>query len=161
MNICILFIWHIQMIWYYREWLIALGNICRHIYTFKIYNFLFMIKVILLIRIYFKIVEQWMMKGLKTYIMSSLWNDILQMEYVKFEDTTKIVIKNRKLEDRQYNDQKKNDRRTNNDLQNTTQKTKDRRTRNPLQPGGELKCSERVSIFCSTCWHNMLSWFPW
>ena len=35
----------------------------------------------------------------------------------------KGVINQKK--DRQYNGQKKNDKRTNNDLQNTTQKTKD------------------------------------
>ena len=35
--------------------------------------------------------------------------------------------------DRQHNDQKKKDKRTNNDLQNTTQKTKDRVK--PAPPG--------------------------
>ena len=40
-----------------------------------------------------------------------------------FEDT-KGVIRIRKLNDRQHNDQKKRDRRTNIELQNTTQKTK-------------------------------------
>ena len=34
--------------------------------------------------------------------------------------------------DRQYNGQRKNDKRTNNDLQNTTQKIKDRVTRTLL-----------------------------
>jgi len=33
---------------------------------------------------------------------------------------------------------RKTDKRTNNDLQNTTQKTKDRATRAPLKIGGEL-----------------------
>jgi cytosine/uracil/thiamine/allantoin permease len=43
-----------------------------------------------------------------------------------FENTTKEVIKSRKSKkDRQYNDHKKNYRRTNNDLQNTTQKIED------------------------------------
>jgi len=43
-----------------------------------------------------------------------------------------MVIRSRKLKkDRQYNDQKKKD----NDLQNTTQKTKDRATRTPLKTG--------------------------
>ena len=42
-----------------------------------------------------------------------------------FEDT-KEVIQSRKLKnDRQYNGQKKKDKMTNNDIQNTTQKTKD------------------------------------
>ena len=72
---------------------------------------------------------------------------ILHIEYGKFEDATKGVIKSSKSKkDRLYNDHKKTNRRTNNDLQNTTQKTKDQ-----LQPGGELKGSERVSMFCSTC----------
>ena len=39
--------------------------------------------------------------------------------YEKFEDT-KGVIRNRKLKDRQHNSQKKNDKRTVNDLQNIT-----------------------------------------
>jgi hypothetical protein len=46
---------------------------------------------------------------------------------VEFEDT-KGVIRSRKLKDRQYNDLKKKDKRTNNDLQNITQKNKDRIT---------------------------------
>jgi hypothetical protein len=40
-----------------------------------------------------------------------------------FEDI-RGVIKSRILKDRKYNGQKKKDKRTNNDLQNTTQKTK-------------------------------------
>ena len=44
------------------------------------------------------------------YIM--IWKDKL--------DNTKSVIKIRKSKDRQYNDQKKKERSTNNDLQNTT-----------------------------------------
>jgi hypothetical protein len=50
----------------------------------------------------------------------------------EFEDT-KGVIRSRKSKDRQYNDQKKKDKRTNNDLQNTTRKTKDRTTRTLLK----------------------------
>jgi len=50
----------------------------------------------------------------------------------EFEDT-KGVIKIRKSKNRQHNGQKKKDKRTNNDLQNTTQKTKDRATRTPLK----------------------------
>ena len=37
-------------------------------------------------------------------------------------------IRSRTLKDRQYNDQKKKDKGTDNDLQNTTQKTKGRTT---------------------------------
>ena len=45
----------------------------------------------------------------------------------KFEDA-KGVIRSRKSKCRQYNDQKKKYKRTNNDLQNITQKTKDQTT---------------------------------
>jgi len=51
--------------------------------------------------------------------------------------------------DRQYNGQKKKDKKINNYLQNTKQKTKDRST--PLYPGGELGCSGRISSSLSTC----------
>jgi len=48
---------------------------------------------------------------------------------IKFEDT-KGVIKNCKSKrDRQYNGQRKKDKKTNNNLQNITQKTKDWATR--------------------------------
>ena len=52
--------------------------------------------------------------------------------------------------DRQYNDQNKKDKRTNNDLQNTTQKTKDRATRTKLKTGSKPRCSGRVASCCST-----------
>ena len=42
----------------------------------------------------------------------------------KFEDTI-CVIRRRKAKDRQHNSQKKKDKRTNNDLKNTTQNSKD------------------------------------
>ena len=45
----------------------------------------------------------------------------------EFEDT-KGVIRIRKSKDRQHNGQKKRDKRTNNDLRNTTHKIKDRVT---------------------------------
>ena len=47
----------------------------------------------------------------------------------------KGVIRNRKSKDRQYKGQKKKDKRTNSDLQNTTHKTKIRATRILLKPG--------------------------
>ena len=56
---------------------------------------------------------------------------------------TKGVFRIRKSEDRQHNDQKKNDKRTNNDLQNIAQKTTDRVTRIPLKTGG----GERTQVF--------------
>jgi len=55
---------------------------------------------------------------------------------------TKGVFGIRKLkQDRQHNDQKIKDNRTNNDLQNITQKTKGRPTKTLLTTGGELMCS--------------------
>ena len=58
----------------------------------------------------------------------------LKQEYKSTEDT-KGVIKICKSKDRQQNGKKKRDKRTNNDLRNTTQKTKDRATRTPLKTG--------------------------
>ena len=46
-------------------------------------------------------------------------------------------------------DQMTKDKRTNNDLQNTTQSTKDRTTRTQLKTGDELRCSGRVGSFYS------------
>ena len=45
---------------------------------------------------------------------------------------------------------KKKEKRTNNDLQNTTQKTTGQATRTPLKSSGEFRCSGRVSSSCST-----------
>ena len=67
-----------------------------------------------------------------------------------FEDT-KVVIRNRKWKDRQYNGKKTKDKRTNNDLQNITQKTNVRTTRTPLIIEGETWCSGRFSSSCSIC----------
>ena len=52
----------------------------------------------------------------------------------EFEDT-KGVIRIRKSKDRQYNGQKKKNKRTNNDIQNIAHKTKDRVTRTQLKTG--------------------------
>ena len=52
----------------------------------------------------------------------------------EIENTTGI-IRIRTWKDRQHNDQKKKDQRTNNDLQNITHKTKDRATRILLKTG--------------------------
>jgi len=54
--------------------------------------------------------------------------------YEKFEDT-KGVTSSRKSKDRKYTGQKKKDRRTNNNIQNTTQKTIDRSTHAALKTG--------------------------
>jgi hypothetical protein len=44
------------------------------------------------------------------------------------------IVRNRKPKKaRQYNDQKKRNKSTNKELQNTTQKTKDRATRTPIK----------------------------
>jgi len=50
-----------------------------------------------------------------------LFNQIIEEEFAK----TKVVIRSRPSKDRQRNDHKK-DKRTNNDVQNTTQKTQKR-----------------------------------
>jgi len=60
----------------------------------------------------------------------------------EFEDIIEVI--------RQHNDQKKNDKKTNNDLQNIIHKTKDRVTRTPLKTGSEHRCSGRVGNSCST-----------
>jgi hypothetical protein len=49
----------------------------------------------------------------------------------------------------QYNEQKKKDKRTNNDLQNIKQKTKTRTTRTTLKTRNELKCSCPALIVAS------------
>ena len=55
--------------------------------------------------------------------------------------------------DRQHNDRKKKDKRTYNDLQNTTHKIKDRVTRTPLKTGSEFRCSGRVGrSFSTSAW---------
>ena len=61
---------------------------------------------------------------------------------------TRWVIRIRKSKKgRHHNGKKKNDTRTNSDLQNITHKTKDRVTR---ETGGELVFSGRASSSCST-----------
>ena len=55
----------------------------------------------------------------------------------KFEDTKGVIRIRISKKDRQHNVQKKKDKGTNNDLQNTTQKTKEQTTQAPLRHGGE------------------------
>jgi hypothetical protein len=43
----------------------------------------------------------------------------------KFADNKEVIRNYNSIKDKKYNGQKKNDKRTNNDLQNTTWKTKD------------------------------------
>ena len=62
---------------------------------------------------------------------------------------TKGEIRNRKSKRvKKYNGQKKKDKKTNNDLQNTTHKTEDRTIRTSLKTGGELRRTGRVSTSC-------------
>jgi hypothetical protein len=63
---------------------------------------------------------------LNLYVCNSIGKSQLNVPmyyYEKFEDT-KGVIRNRKLKDRQHNGQKKNDKRTINDLQTLHRKLK-------------------------------------
>ena len=52
-------------------------------------------------------------------------------------------------------DKRKKDKRTNNNVQNTTQKTKDQATRTPLKTGCDLSCTGRVSNSCTTWLENL------
>ena len=62
-------------------------------------------------------------------------------------EDTKGVIRNRTSKDRQQNGRMKKDKQRSTKHRN---KTEDRVTRTPLKTRGELRCSERVSISCST-----------
>jgi len=66
----------------------------------------------------------------------------------------------RKSKDRQHDGQKKNNKRTNNDLQNTTQKTKDPATRTPLNIGGELIFHYKNIIGCLSPLSKIFKFFP-
>ena len=66
-----------------------------------------------------------------------------------FEDT-KGVIRSRKLKNRKYNGQRKKDKKTNNDLQNTALKVMIEQQVTPLNVGGQLGCSGRISSVCLT-----------
>jgi hypothetical protein len=66
----------------------------------------------------------------------------------KVDDTKGVIRIRRSKKDRQYKGQKKNDKRTNNNLQNTTQKTKDWSTRTPQKTGDGLRCCGWISSSC-------------
>ena len=68
----------------------------------------------------------------------------------EFEDTKEIISGSKSKNDRQHNCPKKQDTRTNNDLQKLTHKAKDCVTRTPLKTGGKLRFSGMVSSSCST-----------
>jgi len=66
-----------------------------------------------------------------------------------FQDTKAIIRSQKSKKGRYCNGQKKNDKRTNNYLQNNTQKTKDLATQTPLKTRGELWISGRGCSFSS------------
>ena len=67
-----------------------------------------------------------------------------------FEDANRVNRSHNMKKNRQYNGQKKKDKRTNNDLQNITQKSKDRVTRTSLKAGVTSGAPGRVISSCST-----------
>ena len=68
----------------------------------------------------------------------------------RIENTKGVIKIHKSMKGRQHNCQKKKDKGTKSDLQNTTQKTKDRTMQNPLNIGDELRCSGRIRSSCST-----------
>jgi hypothetical protein len=75
----------------------------------------------------------------------------------KGEDTKGVIRTYKLKKDSQYNGKTK-DKRTNNNLQNTTQKTIDWATQTPQQTKDELRCYRWISSYCSasgTC-HELL-----
>ena len=80
-----------------------------------------------------------------------------QREVIRIRKSKKNRQHNdQKKKNRQHNDQKKKDKKTNNDLQNIIHKTKDQVTRTLLKTGVELRCSGRVSSFCSTLYQSFI-----
>ena len=67
-------------------------------------------------------------------------------EIRKVEDTKGVTRRSRKSKGRQYNGQKKTEKRTNTNLQNITNKTKDRATRTPLKTGVNSGGPEMLAI---------------
>jgi hypothetical protein len=63
------------------------------------------------------------------------WFILCELDICLWGDCLKDVFRIRKSKDRQHNDQKKKDKETNNDLQDTTQKIKDGVIRTPLNSG--------------------------
>ena len=62
-----------------------------------------------------------------------------QLRSEKFKDTTWVIRTRKSKKNRQYNGQRKKiNKRTNNNLQNTTHETKDWAPRTPLKHGSEL-----------------------
>ena len=65
-------------------------------------------------------------------------------------EDTKGVTRCRKSKEIHYDEKNKYNKRTHNDLQNTTQKTKDQVIRTQLKCGDELGCSGKAGIFFPT-----------
>ena len=69
----------------------------------------------------------------------------------EFQDTKEVISGSKSNNNRQHNCQKKQDTKTNNDLQKLTHKTKDCVTRTPLKTRGKLRFftsgSRRVYIY--------------
>jgi hypothetical protein len=71
-----------------------------------------------------------LVENMTKYYLAYFYSKRNQKENINFrlQETctdTKGVIRSHKSKNRQHNGQKKRDKRTNNDLQNTSQKTKD------------------------------------
>ena len=67
----------------------------------------------------------------------------------EFEDTKGIIRICKSKKERHHNGQAKKDKRTNNDLQNTTQKTKRWRKMNQTKTEGDYKCFVyKLLTFC-------------
>ena len=80
------------------------------------------------------------------YVIYRTWNRQTHWLLRRVWRYQREVIRIRKSKkNRQHNGQKKKDKRTKH-----THKTEDQVTRTSLKPGGELRCPERVSSFCST-----------
>jgi hypothetical protein len=72
---------------------------------------------------------------------------IEELQTIQWPKDTKKIIRSCKSKNyRQYNGQKKQDKMTSNDLQNTTQKTKNLATRTQLKNRGKLRC---IQFYCS------------
>jgi hypothetical protein len=67
----------------------------------------------------------------------------------KVEDTKGVIRSRKSKKDWNIMAKRKKDKRTNNNLQNTTQKTKDWATWTPQKNGNELGCCGWISSSCS------------
>jgi len=71
----------------------------------------------------------------------------------KCEDTKWVTRIRKSKKDRQHHGQKKQDKRTNNDLQSIKQNVKDRATRTPLKTGVNSSAPEQLyNDYQTYCW---------